>query len=221
MEAGVRVERARRDPVLVAALAAVAAAAWIALVVEWRDMTMEPALFLAGWVVMMTAMMLPSIAPLALVQRRSGRGTVGLSLGYLLVWAAVGLVAYAAVRIVDPEMASNEFAGAVLAAAGLYQLTPLKDFCLRKCRDPVGFMVQHWRGGRTGALRLGVAHGVYCVGCCVGLMAVLVLAAAMSLVWAVAIAAVVFAEKAFPGGDTVSRIAALGLIVLALVVANG
>jgi predicted metal-binding membrane protein len=154
-----------------------------------------------------------------LVHRRAGRGTAFLAAGYLLVWSATGLVAWAVARLVDPMMLSRQAVGAIVVAAGIYQLTPLKGACLQRCRSPLGFLVERWRPGRTGALRLGVAHGVYCVGCCWALMAVLVLAVAMSPWWAAAIAAVVFAEKVLPRGESIARLLAVGLVALGVVTA--
>jgi len=102
---------------------------------------------------------------------------------------------------------------AALALAGVYQFTALKDACLRACRTPADFLVQHWRGGTRGALRLGIAHGVYCLGCCWALMVVLVVAGSMGLPWVVAIALVVFAEKLLPRGRAFSR--GIGFALLA------
>jgi predicted metal-binding membrane protein len=137
--------------------------------------------------------------------------------GYLLVWAAVGLAAYAVdMRVMDPE---DGLVGAVLIGAGIYQLTPLKTACLKRCRNPVNFLVTHWRRGHTGALRLGAEHGAFCVGCCWGLMAVLVVAGAMGLIWVIAIAAAVAAEKLLPAGPWLGRALGVALMVGGIVVA--
>ena len=161
--------------------------------------------FLAGWTLMMVAMMFPSAAPLVLLHRGS---TALLLAGYLAVWAAVGLVPYFLMEAeVEPPVAL------VLGLAGVYQLTPLKTACLRRCRNAADFLMLHWRHG---PLRLGAEHGLYCVGCCLGLMAVLVLAAAMSLVWAAALAVLVFAEKVLPRGEIFARATGAGLLVLAV-----
>jgi predicted metal-binding membrane protein len=210
-----------RAPITIAALAAVTAAAWLALVAVGGGMDMRAAPFLGGWTVMMTAMMLPSVAPLVLVHRRAGRGTELLCTGYLVVWAATGVLAYAAARAFDPMMISSALAGGILIGAGLYQLTPLKAVCLRRCRSPFDFLMQRWRRGRLGALRLGVEHAAYCVGCCWGLMAVLVFTAAMSLVWAAAFAFAVFAEKVLPRGEMTARVLALALVVAGVVTVIG
>jgi predicted metal-binding membrane protein len=159
---------------------------------------------------MMTAMMLPSAAPLVLLYGPRGRGR--LVLGYLLVWAAIGLPVYALASAVDLMDVPAAAVAAVLAAAGVYQLTPLKDVCLRACRSPLDFVALRW--GR-GALRLGAEHGAYCVGCCWALMAVLVVAAAMSVTAAAVIAAVVFAEKVLPAGEWTARVAGLALLAAA------
>jgi predicted metal-binding membrane protein len=197
------------------ALAAVTAGAWALLLSGRRGMEMSPAPFLVGWTVMMAAMMLPSVGPLAVVYRRSSRdagATAALASGYVLVWVATGLGALLAVRAVDVELLSPQAAGAIVALAGAYQLTPLKTTCLRRCRTPFDFLMQRWRRGRRGALRLGVEHGVYCVGCCWGLMAVLVVAAAMAPAWAALIALIVFVEKVVPRGDVAARV--LGVVAM-------
>ena len=108
---------------------------------------------------------------------------------------------------------------AVLIAAGLYQLSPFKQACLRKCRAPVDFLAQHWHPGFRGAFRLGVEHGAYCLGCCIALMAILVVAGGMGVIWVVAIAAVVAAEKLLPRGQLIAVIGGIGLVIAGLVVA--
>ena len=174
------------------ALAAVAAGAWALLLVGHGEMQMSAAPFLVGWTVMMAAMMLPSVGPLAIVFRRSSHdsaATAALATGYLFAWVATGLIALAVVRAVDVEMLSPLAVGAIVALACAYQLTPLKAACLRRCRSPFDFLMQ--RRGHRGAVRLGLEHGLYCVGCCWGLMAVLVGAAAMAPAWAALIALIV------------------------------
>jgi predicted metal-binding membrane protein len=192
------------------ALVAVATGAWLLTISAPDSMEMGPAPFLGSWTAMMAAMMLPSAAPLVLLYRRgtTGARTALLGAGYLLVWAALGLAAYAYVRadLMAP-------AAAVFAAAGLYQLTPLKTACLARCRSPVDFLIT--RFGRR-PFRLGVEHGLWCAGCCWALMIVLVAAGSMGLGWAVAIAAIVFAEKIAPHGDVVARTTGAGLLALAL-----
>jgi predicted metal-binding membrane protein len=203
----------------VGALALVTVAAWAALVGVASGMQTGAVPFLGAWALMMTAMMLPSATPLVVVHARAGRGTAFLATGYLLVWAATGAAAYGATRLVDPMMASNAVKGGVLVAAGLYQLTPAKRVCLDRCRSPLDFLMQRWRPGRLGALRLGVDHGRFCVGCCWALMAVLVLAVAMSTAWAAAIAAAVFAEKVLPAGATVARVLAVAFVGVGVAIA--
>jgi predicted metal-binding membrane protein len=183
------------------------------------EMPMGFGLWIGAWTVMMAAMMLPSTSPLVLLyaKRSTAAHSALLMAGYLLVWAAIGLAAYeVAMRLPDP---GNRAVGAVLVGAGLYQLTPLKTACLKRCRNPVDFLVTHWRPGRLGALRLGVEHGAYCVGCCWALMAVLVIAGAMSLAWVFAIALVVAGEKLLPQGLLLGRAGGVGLLIAGIVVA--
>jgi predicted metal-binding membrane protein len=230
------------------ALAAVTAAAWIAFLAQaaaYRgsmamDTTLSagPALagatvFIGAWVVMMTAMMLPSAAPLVLLYRVAGAdgravNTVPLVAGYLLVWAACGALVYAAQQALGAVTHASPALGnarpyavvGILAIAGVYQFTSLKKACLRKCRSPLDFLMQRWRGrGAFAALRLGTEHGAYCVGCCWGLMAVLVMAGGMSLAWVVLIALIVFMEKLMPFGERGAQLSGAGLGLLALLVA--
>jgi predicted metal-binding membrane protein len=191
--------------------------------------------FLITWAVMMLAMMLPSIAPFTIaidrIMRRAGpgrQGTITLTLGYFTVWIGAGLVAFLVVRGFE---AAAEDSGAlparlgagVLLAAGLYQVTPLKQVCLRHCRSPTLLVLQHGQqavSGRLGAFRVGLRHGGYCLGCCWALMAVLLAAGAMSLAWMGVIAAMVALEKLPRGGQVISIVfgallIALGCVVLA------
>lgn len=202
------------------ALTGVAAAAWVALVLQPDGMAMGMPAFLAGWTLMMAAMMLPSIAPLVLLHRRvrgGGRSTVALALGYLFVWAAFGLPAFVA-QLALGDRAPAGAVAAVLVVAGVYQLTRLKTACLRRCRSALDFLMQR---PQHGAVRLGLTHGTYCVGCCWGLMAVLVGAGAMGLAWAAAIAALVFAEKLLPAGERFARLTGIALVVTGLVITVG
>jgi predicted metal-binding membrane protein len=200
-------------------LAAVAAACWLLLFARVDEMPMGAGLWLGAWTVMMAAMMLPSAAPIVLLYGRRSN-TIDSTLlmsGYLSVWALVGVAAYAVdTRLMHPGDAA---VGAVLIVAGVYQLTPLKTACLKRCRNPLDFLVTHWRKGRVGALRLGADHGAYCVGCCWALMAVLVVAGAMGLVWVVAIAVVVAAEKLLPAGQWFGRVGGIALVASGIVVA--
>ena len=200
-------------------LAAIAAGCWALLLMMGDEMPMGAGLWLGAWTVMMAAMMLPSTAPLVLLYGRQANttGSTLLMAGYLLVWAAVGLAAYGVdMGIMDPP--DGAIAG-VLIAAGVYQLTPLKRACLKRCRNPVDFLVTHWHSGRIGALRLGAEHGAYCVGCCWALMVVLVVAGAMGLVWVIAIAGAIAAEKLLPAGQWLGRLGGIALVAGGIVVA--
>jgi predicted metal-binding membrane protein len=187
--------------------------------------------FLGIWVTMMAAMMFPSVAPLALLHARvaDGRSPTWIFLaGYLAVWAAFGLVAYALFRVIaslDLGFLSWDehgplVAGGAIVAAGVYQLTPLKRVCLKHCRTPLRFITESWRDGRLGALRMGVGHGAFCVGCCFGLMLVLFVLGVMSLLWMAVVAALIFAEKVLPFGARLATVLAVCFLVLGLWVAT-
>jgi predicted metal-binding membrane protein len=190
------------------------------------------------WAVMMVAMMVPSVAPLILVflqanRQRRGRRVVGsaaiLLLGYLLVWFGFsGLASLVQWRLhhaalLSPMMASTSamLGGLLLVAAGVFQFTPLKRGCLVRCRSPLGFLMAEWRDGQWGALRMGVKHGAYCVGCCGLLMAILLVAGVMNLVWVAAIAVFVLGEKLAPAGVRLGRVAGAGLIVAGIALIAG
>lgn len=194
----------RRDRLALVFLAGTTALAWYGLAGYGHAMGLVP--FLGGWTLMMAAMMLPSIAPLVLLHR--GNRTL-LAVGYLTVWAITGLVPWMAM-----EMSFRPAPAIVLALAGLYELTPLKQACLRRCRNAATFLMERYR---SGAFRLGLEHGLWCAGCCVGLMVVLVLAAAMSLGWAAGIATVVFIQKVLPWADASARVTGVALLAFALV----
>jgi len=175
------------------------------------------------WWVMMIAMMLPSAAPAILLygRVREMRGsdarvaqTWVFLAGYITTWLLFSLVAAAAQHILAGPSSSlgNPAAGAVLILAGLYQLSPVKSACLRRCRSPAQFISQHWRPGDSGALRLGALHGAYCVGCCWMLMALLFVGGVMNFAWIAALTLIVGVEKLLPGGDWLGRLAGLGLI---------
>ena len=187
--------------------------------------------YLAGWALMMTAMMLPSLAPLLSVYLRSIRAepssrvravrSTELVAGYLLTWTGFGILAYAVSllggRVAAETPAAAAWAGAgLLLAAGIYQLTPLKNFCLRHCRSPVAFLL-HVSGykGPLRDLRVGLYHGLYCVGCCWGLMLVLITVGVMNLAWMAVIAAAVLLEKTWRHGIMFSRAVGVVLIVFA------
>jgi predicted metal-binding membrane protein len=207
-----------------AGLLLITVAAWIFVIASSGDddmeMVPEATAYLGSWTVMMAAMMLPSVAPFALLYARGASTSAApglLALGYLGVWALVGVPAYALDRALGME--HEGATAAVLVVAGLYELSPLKQSCLEKCRSPVDFLVKHWHPGLGGALRLGMEHGAYCLGCCIALMAVLVVAGGMGLVWVVAIAAVIAAEKLLPHGPLLGKIGAVGLIAAGIAVA--
>lgn len=217
----------RSVPIITAAgLAAITLAAWVALVagVPMSD----PPTFLVAWVVMMAAMMLPSSAPMFLLFRLQASDgpfgelrTLAFGVGYLLVWAAFGVVVLIAQRVLDmavsPELRPYGVA-AVLFAAGAYQFTPLKATCLRACQTPADFLVRHWRSGTLGALRLGLDHGLYCLGCCWALMAVLVAAGGMGLAWVALIALIVLVEKLVPQAIWFSRAVGVAFVLGAVLV---
>ncbi len=211
---------------LVAALLAVAAGCWVLTDDRMDGMDAGPGTalgglgwFLVSWAVMMAAMMLPATAPMALAHVRDrpagrGRATLAFAAGYLLVWSAVGLVAYAlveGVRSLDLgflawDHAGRYIAGGAIVAAALFQLTPPKDACLRRCRDPR-------------AARNGIEHGVHCVACCWALTAALFALGVMSIGWMAFVAALIAAERLLPSRLMAQRAIAVVLAVLGLAVA--
>ena len=229
-----------------AALLALACVAWIATADRMSGMDAGPGtdpgtlgFFVLSWAVMMPAMMFPSITPMVLVfariqGRRRDRGapegvvsTWVFVAGYLIAWTAFGLVAYAlfvgvrslSIDALAWDRAGRYVAAGVVAAAALYQLTPLKDACLRRCRGPFEFLTERWREGPGGAVLMGMEHGAWCVGCCWGLMAALFALGVMSIGWMVTVAALVAIEKLLPWKQLASRGVALVLLGLALAVA--
>jgi len=188
----------------------------------------------AMWAVMMVGMMGPSAAPMILLfgaarARRGGRGAsmaAGIfGLGYVVVWTvfsagaalAQGALHEAALLSASMAVSSPRIGGAVLIAAGVYQLTPWKNRCLTHCRTPLSFLVTHWREGKWGAFEMGMRHGAYCLGCCWALMIVLFVVGVMNLVWVAALAAFVLLEKVGPQGALVARISGAALIVFGIV----
>jgi predicted metal-binding membrane protein len=192
------------------------------------------ALNFAFWWAMMPGMMLPSATPMILTfatvnRRKRERGrrfvpTAVFTAGYLLAWGLFGIVATLAdwgferAALMSPatQALSPLWAIFVLAAAGIYQLTPWKSVCLAHCRSPLDFALNHWRDGPVGALRMGIEHGLYCLGCCWFLMALLFAAGIMSLVWMAALAAFVLIEKLFPAGLWIAR--AGGVVIIGFAV---
>lgn len=210
---------------LLGALLALALLAWFATDNRMGEMDSTPGMalgslgfYLTVWVVMMAAMMFPSISPMVAIysrlqrsRREAGKlapaGATAIFVGgYLVTWTLAGLLAYAlfdAVRSADFDVLSWDRGGRYLAAgvllgAALYQLTPLKYACLRRCRGPLGFIIENWRDGRLGALRMGMLHGAWCVGCCWALMAALFALGVMSIGWMIFIAGLIAVEKLAP-----------------------
>jgi predicted metal-binding membrane protein len=207
-------------------------------------MAMEPmswspsyaALMFVMWWVMMIAMMVPSAAPTVLLFttiRRKQDASVRPSVeawiflaGYLLIWTGFSLVAALAqwglerVGLMSMAMESTSavLGGVILLAAGLYQFTPIKSACLRYCQSPVLFLSRHWRPGAAGALRMGLRHGSYCLGCCWFVMALLFVGGIMNLVWIAGIAVYVACEKLLPVGQRFSRAAGVGFFVSGTIV---
>jgi predicted metal-binding membrane protein len=195
--------------------------------------------FLTVWTIMMVAMMLPAAVPMILIfaaaQARHDRHlavpTWMFIAGYILIWVGAGLGAYVLDQAFTELLSSHPSTarvswapialGITLILAGLYQFTPLKHVCLRQCRSPWGFVAQYWRDGRIGAVNMGVRHGLYCLGCCWALFAVLTAVGMMSIAWMLSLTLVVFSEKVFPFGVRISAAVGLALVALGLLVAAG
>jgi predicted metal-binding membrane protein len=189
--------------------------------------------FLGVWVVMMAAMMFPSVAPTVALYSRMTRMRSPLSpllftCGYLVTWAGAGVLALAVAlaggRIAGDALAWDRagrwVAGATLVVAAGYELTPLKDVCLGKCRSPLGFLLGSWRGGPVGAFRMGTKNGAWCVGCCWALMASLFALGIMSIVWMAFVAGLIAVEKTLPWRrvatySTAAILAVLGVLLIA------
>jgi predicted metal-binding membrane protein len=219
---------------LVALLFALAVAAWWSTTERMSGMDEGPGTplgalgwFLGVWIVMMAAMMLPSVAPTvalyaAMARQRRPHAPLVFAAGYLLTWTVVGLVAYGAFEAVrsalGPELAWHHagrwVAGATLGVAAIYELTPLKHECLRRCRSPLGFLLGRRRDGLSGALEMGVRHGAWCVGCCWSLMASLFALGVMSIAWMGFVAALIALEKTLPWGSAVTWAPAAVLLAL-------
>jgi predicted metal-binding membrane protein len=192
---------------------------------------MSVAWMLAMWVVMMAAMMVPTAAPMTVLFARFVRGRDAaaravwpaalLLLGYVLAWSLYGSVAAALqialerLDVMSPMAMKLErpaVGGAVLVGAGLFQWTPWKRACLRRCRSPIGFIMTAWRDGSLGALRMGLHHGLYCIGCCWAMMLLLFALGAMNLAWIGALTALVLLEKLAPRGDALARMAGIAMV---------
>jgi predicted metal-binding membrane protein len=225
----------RQRAVILAALAAIAALAWLYLFLAAADMTAAMAgmdrtmvipprgstellLLFAMWWVMMVGMMLPSVAPVILTfatvnRNRAARGepyvpSALFTAGYLLAWVGFSLAATLAqealerANLISPmDMTTNSrlLGGLLFLAAGLYQFAPVKLACLRFCRSPLDFVVNHWRDGPGGAVRMGLTHGLYCLGCCWVLMLLLFVGGVMNLLWVAFLGVVVLVEKLSAG----------------------
>jgi len=202
------------------------AAMGMAVTAEWTRS--DVFLTFVMWTVMMVGMMAPSVTPVLLLAANAPRSerhvippVLLFGAGYLLVW--VGFSAIATITqwllhagaLLSPAMAASSprIAGAILIGAGLYQLTPLKNMCLTHCRSPIDFLMSHWRGGRAGPIRMGVHHGLYCLGCCWALMAVLFAVGVMNLLWVAGLALFVLVEKMMPATVHVSRMAGAALLI--------
>jgi predicted metal-binding membrane protein len=239
---GVEAVRDRATLITYVVLVFITVGAWVHVVTAMpggdmagMDMVMAPTLvegvaYVAAWAIMMAAMMLPSALPMIGLYAGSQRAasvparavSIALfALMYLGLWSLTGVPVYAAslaLMAVSAETLAYVVAG-VLVIAGLFQLTPLKQVCLRHCRSPLGFLLGHWRAGWAGALRMGVAHAVYCVGCCWALMVVLVVAGAMGLPWVLLVACAVAAEKLVPRGEWIARLIGVALVLVGAAVA--
>jgi predicted metal-binding membrane protein len=183
--------------------------------------------FLGVWVVMMAAMMFPSVAPTvalysSMTKSRSPVAPLVFASGYLIAWTSVGVFAFAVASaggrisgdLLAWDRAGRWVAGATLVVAAVYELTPLKDVCLGKCRSPLGFLLGSWRQGRLGALRMGARHGAWCIGCCWALMASLFALGLMSIVWMAVVAGLIAFEKLIPSRRTATYATAAILLVL-------
>jgi uncharacterized membrane protein len=203
---------------LVALLFALAGVAWWSTVDQMRGMDDGPGTglgtfgwFLGTWLVMMAAMMLPSVSPTVALYARMSRqrspvAPYVFTSGYLVLWEAVGVVAYGLSAVAGGvlgntlawDRAGHWLAGGILLAAAGYELTPLKNMCLSKCRSPLGLLLGSWRSGLSGAFRMGAQHGAWCVGCCWALMASLFALGVMSIAWMASVAALIAVEKTLP-----------------------
>ncbi len=223
---------------LVVLLLALAGVAWWSTADRMAGMDAGPGTalgalgwFLGVWVVMMAAMMFPSLAPTValyttMTRERGLARPLLFTTGYLLVWGAAGLAAYGLFELGSSlfggalawHSGGRWFAAGVLAVAALYELTPLKDVCLAKCRSPLGFLLGAWRDGRAGALEMGCRHAAWCLGCCWALMAALFALGVMSLTWMAFVAALIALEKILPWRRAATWGTAAILLVLAIAV---
>jgi predicted metal-binding membrane protein len=199
------VARTLRVPI---ALTALALAGWLltAQLMDGMEMMNGPGplvSFLWLWLAMSAAMMLPTLVPATYLAAAVGRSATAFVLGYAALWAAVGLLAYESARALG---AARWLAVGALLLAAVYQLTPLKEACLRRCRAPMGSLLRH------GSLRAGIEHGAFCLGCCWALMLALIALGIGSMLWMAVLAAVVLVEKVAPLGERASPLIAVGLV---------
>ena len=228
--------RTRR--LLVAALLAFAVVGWSWTTDQMRGMDNGPwtdlgafGWFITVWIVMMAAMMFPSVAPTValysrMTKQRSPISPLLFTVGYLVAWAGAGLLVFAlrsGIDAVDERLltwdhAGRWIAGATLVVAAAYEFTPFKDVCLGKCRSPLGFLLGSWRDGPVGALRMGSEHGAWCVGCCWALMAALLALGIMSVAWMALVAGLIALEKTLPWQRLATNGTAAILLVLGALV---
>jgi predicted metal-binding membrane protein len=230
----------RGQVALAGLLLGLAALGWLVTDVRMSGMDAGPGtdlgtlgFYTTAWVVMMAAMMFPSIVPMVLAYARVAAGlrarrrpgsTAMFVVGYVISWTIYGLLAYGLFDLLKSlsidelrwDRAGRYVAGAVIAAAATYQLTPAKDACLRRCRGPLEFLAEQWRDGSRGALRMGALHGAWCVGCCWALMAALFAVGVMSVGWMIFVAAIIAIEKLLPWRRPASSAVAVVLLVLSL-----
>jgi predicted metal-binding membrane protein len=225
---------------LIALLFGLAAAGWLWTADEMQGMDGGPwtelgtlGWFAGVWVVMMAAMMFPSVAPTvalysSMTKRRSPIAPLLFTSGYLAAWTSIGALAFAVATAGDRisgdvlawDRAGRWIAGGTLIVAAVYELTPLKDVCLGKCRSPLGFLLGSWRSGPLGALEMGARHGAWCIGCCWALMASLFALGVMSLAWMAVVAGLIAFEKLIPSRraavyGTATILFVLGVLLLA------
>jgi len=235
----------RERNLILGLLLVLAAVAWGVLI--WQSqikdkeemgltMGMSAPLFIALWAVMMVAIMFPTAAPMILTFERvqASRQQAQQSFvptwlfvaSYIVLWSATGLLAYGVTLLAD-DLAEDSLwlmdnagriGGLILILAGVYQLSPLKTVCLSKCRTPIGFILGSWRDGRLGAIRMGLEHGVYCLGCCWLLFVILFPLGIMNVAAMAAVTFLIFAEKSLAIGQRVARAAAVALMVYGVVV---
>lgn len=235
----------RQRNIILALLIAIAAASWAMLI--WQQtsmgmtmntptMGMRAPLFLIVWVIMMVAMMFPTAAPMILAfhkvqasKRARGESFVSTWVfvaAYMLVWSLSGALAYAgavgaeaiAAQIKLSGEAAARIGGVLLIIAGAYQLSPLKDMCLAKCRTPITFILTAWRDGTMGALRMGLEHGFFCLGCCWLLFLLLFPLGVMNIAAMAVVTLLVYAEKALPAGERIAKWAGIALMLYGVTV---